>query len=456
MQEIPAPPGKNYLPYQLKGIRYALGGRGTLIADEMGLGKTVQAIGVINAISNGRNDITVVIVCPAFLRLNWHEELDRWMVNSCKVSVVSYNKIGLLSEDTCDSYIDILIIDEAHYIKNPESNRAIQLETIAKRAKRVIALTGTPMENRPIELWQILKIVCPDKWTESMDSRGYMLSPDRKKSHPGEGPAFWAFAERYCDLKYSYYQTRFGRRKALDFSGASNLSELGQKLRATCMVRRLKKDVLTELPRKRRQLVILPSDANDSDLLPHMSEENYEEVVERMKVERIAFEDWSRRRHEQALAKVDQCLRFIGDVLDETRKLIIFAHHTDVIEKLGSGIGCELGGNEFSVTVTGEVSMKARDIAVKEFQENPLCRVIIGSIGAMGVGLTLTAADHVIFVELDPVPGRLSQAEDRAHRIGQRKSVLVQHLVAQGSLCARMAQIVVKKQAVIEEGLGDV
>ena len=448
---IPAPPGKQYLPYQLKGIRYALGGRGTIIADEMGLGKTVQAIGVINASPRAR----VLIICPAFLRLNWQAELKEWLTSYHEVQIISFNAADTVDGDDRDELVqtwDILIVDEAHYIKNPEAKRAQAVERLAQRAKKVLLLTGTPMENRPIELWQLLKIACPEKWNTVI--RGLpVIAPDRKKSHPGEGPAFWQFAERYCDLKRVTYQVRGRRKQAWDFGGASNLEELQARLRNTCMVRRLKKDVLPDLPIKRRQLIVLESDADDSDLFPNLDDSNYLDIVERLTIGKAYFDEWSKRRHEQALDKVDSCVRFIGDALDESEKLIVFAHHTDVVTRLWECINAELIDCQFAMRITGETPMGERNVIVNAFQTNPKCRVIVGSIGAMGVGFTLTAASHVIFAELDPVPGRMTQAEDRAHRIGQRDSVLVQHLVSNGSLCARMARILVRKQEVLTAAL---
>ncbi len=454
---IPAPPGLAYLPHQLKCIRYCMGGRGTIVADEMGLGKTIEAIGVINATTGGvRNDLNVVIVCPAFLRINWHNELDTWMVNSCKVSVISYHQAGNLALEArtngrLDS-IDILIVDEAHYCKNPESHRTQDVELISKFAKRVLLLTGTPMENRPIELWPLLKIACPGQWNQSTDWPEYVTTSDRK-AFSNEGPSFWAYAERYCDLKYAYFGRDGNERKALDYGGASNLDELAKRLRATCMVRRLKRDVLLDLPDKRRQLIVLESKADDSDLFPNLDDDSYFDVLDKLKSDKVLFSDWSKRRHEQGLAKCDASIRFIGDALDEVPKIIVFAHHRDVVSKLAAGIGCEIDTDERVVSVTGDMQMLARQIAVDAFQNDPKVRVIVGTIGAMGVGFTLTAGAHVIFVELDPVPGRMTQAEDRPHRIGQKESILIQHLVSQGSLCARMAKICVRKQAVLSRVL---
>jgi SWI/SNF-related matrix-associated actin-dependent regulator 1 of chromatin subfamily A len=347
---IPAPPGKEYLPYQLKGIRYVLGGRGTIIADEMGLGKTVQAIGVINASANP-GMLNVLIICPAGLKLNWWKEIDSWLVTSCKISVASYHEAKGISSGLYgkpDKSIDILIVDEAHYIKNPESKRSQYLEAIAKHSKRILLLTGTPMENRPIELWQLLKIACPEKWNQSTDWPPYVLHAEKRASHPGEGPAFWHYAERYCNLRKVTYQVGGSMRSAFDFGGASNLDELAQKLRATCMVRRLKRDVLQDLPDKRRQLIVLESKADDSDQFPNLSDDNYFDVLATLTKDKAAFTEWSIHRHKQALEKVDVCLRFIGDALDESEKIIVFAHHSDVIANLRIGIDCEFTDNAYS------------------------------------------------------------------------------------------------------------
>ncbi len=441
---IPAPEGKAYLPYQLKGIRYALGARGTIIADEMGLGKTVQAIGVINALPQVRR---VLIVAPAGLVTNWSHELREWLINpridasGQQIVITSYHGAGSMEPPTGG----MLIVDEAHYIKHSATQRSQNVARLAKDAERIVLLTGTPMENSPIELWPLLKIACPEKWDPPIRGlkASYTIGPDAKKTHPGEGPNFWDFAVRYCDLKKVRYQAGERWRSTWDFSGSSNAIELAARLKNTCMIRRLKKDVLPELPPKRRQLVVLKSGIKD-DLFPEVTDDNYFDILGKLTADKVLFTEYSRRRHEQALAKVDACIEFIENALDSSAKIIVFAHHADVIAALAEGL------KDFNPRiVTGKTHPADRGAAVHAFQNDPSVRLFIGSIGAAGVGITLTASEHVIFVELDPVPGRMTQAEDRAHRIGQRYSVLVQHLLSDGSLCARMAKILVRKQAVL-------
>ncbi len=450
---IPVKPGKRYLDYQLKGINYALGARGTILADEMGLGKTIQAIGVLNYYGEQRA-MRVLIVCPAGLKTNWRSELDEWLTEKAErhdVTIVSYN-----TADTLDysQPWDILIVDEAHYIKNADSLRAKAVIRLAVNTiKHVILITGTPIENKPLEIWTLLCIACPEKWNPIRQVRPYVISPTKKASHPGEGAGFWEFAEKYCDLKRVVYNKGKNRYSRWDFSGASNLVELQQRLRATCMVRRHKVDVLDQLPPKRRKLVVLESRGNDDDMFPELCENNYFDVLKKLTADKVAFSEFSKRRHEQALAKLDDCIVYIENALDETDKIIVFAHHRDVIAKLAYAF--DVTGIE-NVVVHGETHPADRMARVKRFQEDPAIKVFIGSIGAAGVGITLTAASRVVFVELDPVPGKMTQAEDRAHRIGQRDSVLIEHLVSDKSLCARMAKILVRKQAVLSAALDSV
>jgi SWI/SNF-related matrix-associated actin-dependent regulator 1 of chromatin subfamily A len=242
------------------------------------------------------------------------------------------------------------------------------------------------------------------------------------------------------------------------------------------MVRRLKKDVLTELPAKRRQIVVMENDgfegilANEgraernaaADLernaeLKAAAElakadgdvEAYKAAVKEMEAGgKVAFEEISRVRHETALAKVEACSAIIAEELETVGKLIVFAHHLDVIAKYMANLA------DFNpVKITGDDALDARQAAVDRFQNDPACRVIVCSIRAAGVGLTLTAATEVVFAELDWTPGAMSQAEDRAHRIGQTEMVLVKHLVLDGSLDARMAEILVGKQEVIDKAM---
>lgn len=472
---IPAPDGLAYLPYQKAGIAYAMGRSGALLGDEMGLGKTIQAIGVINACPEIRS---VLVICPKSLTLNWVKELRRWLVRDLSVTreiivideedededkiklpqvpekdiyVVSYEEAKKYETALCLHCWDLLIVDEAHYIKNEKSARAKTVHAIGKTAERKIALTGTPIPNRPVEIFSILKLVDPGNWDQA---------------HGKSKGGFFKFAFRYCGASNNGH--------GWDFSGSSNLPELQERLRATCMVRRLKADVLTELPPKRRQIVEVEGNGatnavraereawdrqeeeferlqSSVELAKAETADEYGEAVARMRQSvKAAFEEISKLRHATALAKAPKVADHVRLALeaDETTKIVVFAHHHDVIDLIHDELA-EFG----SVKLTGETKTEDRQAAVDRFQTDPTCRVFVGSITAAGVGITLTASAHVVFAELDWVPGNVSQAEDRCHRIGQRDNVLVQHLVLDGSLDARMVHVLLEKQAIAEQGL---
>lgn len=444
---IPAPASLEYLPYQRAGIAYAMKRANTMIGDEMGLGKTIQAIGISNADPSIRR---VLIVCPASLKLNWQREWAKWDVKGLTIGRVSGRKgelpatdVTIINYDILEQRAaqlkevswDLLIADECHALKNPKAKRTQYLlgrresyrvnKKTGKKdaaiapiaAKRRAFLTGTPIVNRPVELWPLV---------ESLDPEGL-------------GKNFFGYAKRYCGA----VQTRHG----WDFSGASNLPELQDKLRATFMVRRLKADVLKELPPKRRQVVVLEAPDSLDEILQREKKAYAEFEKMGLSYDSVAFEAMSKVRAEVAVAKAPFVIEYAKETLEETDKIVIMAHHHEVVDLLAAAFGAA------AVTVDGRTPQDERQAAVDRFQTDKDCKVFIGTIKAAGVGLTLTAASTVIFAELDWVPGNVTQAEDRCHRIGQTDTVMVKHLVLDGSLDARMVEIIIEKQSVIDRAL---
>lgn len=474
--DIPIAEGLAYLPFQRAGIAFALGRPACLIADEMGLGKTWQAAGVINADATIRR---VLVICPASLRLNWSRELQRILARPLSVALVGTQEAAALSYDppagsvfaavvTWDSASklrtaidaqqwDAVVVDEAHMGKTPTSARSKAVfgaegrgrgaekkpADLGIQARRKLALTGTPITNRPAELHPILRWLDGAAW-----------------------PKFFPFGLRYC----AGYKSRWG----WNFTGASHLDELQERLRSSVMVRRLKSEVLTELPAKRRQVVMIPANgaaaavaaereawdarAESMEVLRADLElskasadpADYEAAAEKLQdAQRAAFAEISILRHDVAVEKAPAVLAHATDALEGgTDKLVIMAHHHDVVAALIEGL------KEFSpVSLTGETPMTRRQENVDRFQADPSCRVFVGSITVAGVGIKLTASAHVIFAELDWVPGNVTQAEDRLHRIGQVQSVLVQHVVLDGSLDARMVELLISKQDVADRAL---
>lgn len=459
--EVPSPEGLSYLPFQKAGIAYAMARQSTLIGDEMGLGKTIQAIGVANADESVKR---VLVICPASLKLNWLRELGIWLVRDLSIGIadsktwprtdiviVNYDVLHKHAERLRTVIWDLLVVDECHYIKNPKARRSAQVYGSKKRgkvivkpieARRRLFLTGTPIVNRPAELYPVLSAIDGKEWG-----------------------SWWSFGKRYCDAHHNGF--------GWDFSGASNLDELHERLRAVCMVRRLKRDVLPDLPAKRRQIIELSTNGSTQIVererqawaryqervatleakvagLDENDKAAYENAVAELRATyQVAFTEMSLIRHETAVAKIPYVIEHLHNAIDEDpeHKVILFAHHKDVLLAIAKEFGSK------AVLVYGEVKIEDRQVAVDRFQKDPGVQVFVGGIQAAGVGLTLTAASHVVFAELDWVPGNVSQAEDRCHRIGQRESVLVQHLVFDGSMDATIAKTIVRKQRVIDKAL---
>lgn len=500
--EIPVPEGLAYLPFQRGGIAFASSRPATLVGDEMGLGKTIQAIGVINLDPTVKK---VLVLCPASLKANWRNELEKWLVRPMTIAlsgkggsldlradilIVNYDALVGKSGKALHATLmglsfDCLVADECHFLKNPAAQRSVAVlgkpakkdcatvPGLASRAtNRKLFLTGTPLLNRPIEMLPLLQVLSPSEFGN-----------------------FWQFAKRYCNAT----QTRYG----WDFSGASNLDELQERLRKHVMVRRLKADVLKELPPKRRSIVTLTIEdgeiaklvvaehaayngtANEDDEMAlaiggddyraavaklsashrETSEDRAIAAEEEMMYGRdegggyrprgntekagVDFTDLSSIRHQIALLKVPAVIDHVKEMLDSgIDKLLIFGHHLDVVAAICDGLA-EYG----VVKITGETPVGDRQGIVDRFQTDASIKVFVGNIKAAGVGLTLTAAAHVVFAELDWVPANVTQAEDRAHRIGQQNHVLIQHLVLDESLDAQFAKVIVGKQDIADAAL---
>jgi hypothetical protein len=250
------------------------------------------------------------------------------------------------------------------------------------------------------------------------------------------------YEKRYCaaGLNTAGYYTA---------DGASNLDELQNRLRKNFMVRRLKADVLKDLPAKRRQVIVLESDGLE-DLMEREATE-YSKLELNEGSDPASFTELSAARKAVALAKVPFAIEHVEGVLESTNKVVIMAHHYEVVDAIRAGLA------KYGVVgVDGRVTDITKiDAAVNSFQNDDSVRVFVGTIQAAGVGLTLTAASTVVFVELDWVPGNVSQAEDRCHRIGQLDTVLVHHLVLDGSVDANLVEKLIIKQAIIDKALDE-
>ncbi|XP_024895343.1 DNA annealing helicase and endonuclease ZRANB3 isoform X2 [Pteropus alecto] len=414
------------LPFQKDGITFALRRNGRcMIADEMGLGKTIQAIAIAYFY---KEEWPLLIVVPSSLRYPWTEEIEKWIPelgpeeinviqNKTDVGRISISKVtvlgyGLLTTDA-EALVDalnnqnfnVVIVDESHYMKSRNATRSKILLPIVQKAKRAILLTGTPALGRPEELFMQIEALFPQKfgtWTD--------------------------YAKRYCNAHIRY----FGKRSQWDCRGASNLSELHQLL-SDIMIRRLKTEVLTQLPPKIRQRI--PFD------LPSAAAKELN----------TSFEEWEKLMRapnpgatetvmglithifkQTAIAKAGAVKDYIKMMLhNDSLKFLVFAHHLNMLQACTEAV---IENKTRYVRIDGSVPSSERIYLVNQFQKDPETRVAILSIQAAGQGLTFTAATHVVFAELYWDPGHIKQAEDRAHRIGQCSSVNIHYLIANGTL----------------------
>ncbi|XP_021822588.1 SWI/SNF-related matrix-associated actin-dependent regulator of chromatin subfamily A-like protein 1 isoform X1 [Prunus avium] len=430
---IPSCIESKLLPFQREGVRFILqhGGR-ALLADEMGLGKTLQAIAVASCV---RDSWPVLILTPSSLRLQWASMIQQWMnipssdilvvLSQCGGSnrsgftvvssntkgtihldglfnIISYDVVPKLQNLLMASEFKVVIADESHFLKNAQAKRTTASLPVIKKAQYAILLSGTPALSRPIELFKQLEALYPDVY---------------KSVHE--------YGNRYCKGgTFGLYQ------------GASNHEELHNLMKATVMIRRLKNDVLSELPVKRRQQVFLDLAEKDMKQINALFRE-LEVVKAKIKacqtkeeVDSLKFAEKNlinKIYTDSAEAKIPAVLDYLGTVIEAGCKFLVFAHHQSMIDSiyqflLKKKVGC--------IRIDGSIPTVSRQAYVTDFQEKDSVKAAVLSIKAGGVGLTLTAASTVIFAELSWTPGDLIQAEDRAHRIGQVSSVNIYYLLA--------------------------
>ena len=399
-------------PFQKDGVKFAISRDGKcLIGDDMGLGKTIQALATVYYF---RDDWPLLIVCPSSLRFQWKRSICEWLdgiredkdidvvidgrkdIPVNKIVIISYDLLLKIKPNTGTSFKSI-ILDESHYIKNDAAQRTKSALKLIKSCKRVILLSGTPALSRPMELFTQLQAV---------DSKTFSRKHD--------------FGMRYCNGK----ATAWG----YDYRGSSNPDELRILLETTIMIRRLKVDVLQELPAKRRTVVAL-----DINLHPKAEElmSNFRSKVQLDTIEQmnnseqrsIIFQWYS----STAEVKTEPVCRYIIELVEQDKKFICFGHHKVMLDAI-----CKTLEDQRTsyIRIDGSTPSECRQECCDYFQSNDKCRVAVLAITSAGMGITLTAAQLVVFAELYYNPGVLTQAEDRAHRIGQKDSVLIQYLLA--------------------------
>lgn len=423
-------PRKKYLPYQQSGIEFMVAHKRVLLADPPGLGKTIQIAGVLNQLKIKN----VLIICPASLRLNWEQELSSWLSYKPDtleiISVDSVWRKGVFSKLANTSF-DFMAVDEAHYIKEKTSKRSMACAAIALKTPRVVLMTGTPIKNRPRDIFNLLHILDEE------------LFPDYRR-----------FTLRYCAAFQQTIYIAGGRKKIIwNDNGSSNEEELQDILRSTLMLRRSKEKALPQLPRKSRHIFEIEgkfkSVKEEEAAWKNVCDSiGYEEALKQMESgSGVAFSQMASVRQEVALSKVPFVIEHVSNLVENGEKVILFAYHRSVIFALNEGL------KEYKpVMYIGGMNEKQKDEARKTFIEDDECKIFIGNIQAAGTGLTLTVSSTVVFAEMTYCPSEMEQCEDRACRIGQEaSSVLVHHLVLSGSLDVTMCKRLLEKQRIADE-----
>ncbi|PDP60171.1 DEAD/DEAH box helicase [Prevotella intermedia] len=438
-------------PYQLEGIHFGIEKKRLLIGDEPGLGKTLQSIGIINA----TNAYPCLVICPSSLKINWQREFAKFTDKSALIldgSVqatwgyllkIGMHQIAITNYESLRKYFvwDIkgdrksfrlkdvvfnpaikvfksIIIDESHRVKDPSAQQTIFAKGISFGKERIILLSGTPVVNRPDDLVAQLSIMgrIADFGGAAKFRADFCTDPRDKAAQP-----------------------------------AVPLTVLSKQLYSTCMIRREKQKVLPQLPAKTRTDIFIDISNREeyrvaaNDLTTYLQQ--YTECTDwdiRRKMQMEALVRFMTLRALATKGKVAQTADFINTFLANGKKLIMFCSLHEVVDEL-------LKIFPKAVTVTGRDSAVSKQAAVDAFQNSEDTRLIICSIKAAGVGLTLTAASDVAFCELPWTMADCLQCEDRAHRIGQKDNVNCYYLLGSGTIDSTIYSLIQQKKSIAAE-----
>lgn len=445
------PPSRRPFPYQRAGIEYAYQKKRVLIGDDMGLGKSIQGLGVVLL----HNALPCLILCPSSVKFNWRREIKLVKPDArvfvaeglrCEIPddvdfvISNYDILAkgvepiarrqyapiftITGQNLADMDLKGIICDEVHACKNGNTNRGAATLALAEGCEVRLGLTGTAIENRPKELVHQLKIVGAFKELFGTE---------------------YKFLLRFTNAEHNGF--------GMDFSGAaspSRLVELNRVLRANCFIRRLKADVLKELPPQ--TWVTTPVE------FTHGSE-----------LRRLLIEMKQARRNGEPLVGYFARMREItgrgktkavGEMVETllsggVEKLVIFSYHRAVqnhlamvVDTVLRKLGKEQNKNFGSTRIFAEDSARKRDEAAQQFQNDPLTRVINCSWAARE-GVTLTAAQYMILAEQDWTPSKMEQIAGRIHRIGQDKNTTVYNCVAEGTIDERIGELLDQKIRII-------
>lgn len=428
------PEGLQLYPFQKVAVAFAEMSKGRcLIGDEMGIGKTISAIGYAAINPQAR---PAIVVCPSNVKFNWKKEINKWLpsetvqvITSGKDEpelgdfiIVNYDLMTKMQEKLIKLVPRLVILDECHYIKNSGSKNKPVKRTVATLAvcrftPKILALSGTAIASRPKEFFNTLNLMRPEQFA-----------------------SFWDFAQRYCDP----WHDGFG----WNFDGASYTQELNERTRDLC-IRRLKSEVLPELPPKTR--TFLPIHLSKKDRSPYdIAQEEWDRRIEEAYIngEKLPAGTMLNMindlRHICGQVKVNYAVDWITQYMTQTGKpIVVFTHHRDVLKRIA-------GKFKNVQTISGDVNSKKRQQIVEDFQAGKIDILVCNTIAAKE-GITLTRADTVLFIEREWVPTDEEQAEDRVYRIGQESdNVHAVYLSVAGTIDEHFDRVVEAKRQVVK------
>lgn len=424
-------------PFQRIGVDFLCSRTAAYLGDEMRLGKTVQSICAANRLRARK----ILVCCPATVKLQWAEEFNRWGDRSrvCDVIFGSRGKINDIAHVIIINYdlliykgifdqlrkmrFDVGIFDEAHFLQGRKSKRTktvLLKGGIASACARWWFLSGTPILNRPVELFPILAAVSPKT-----------IAPYN---------TYEKYTKRFCGAYWDGIQWYD--------KGSTHREDLNFRLNSGFMLRRTRKDVDDQMPEPETELVPIPAGGKLGQLVAQelkwtTKEAKYQSFAEEE-------ESISRVRHEIALGKVDTAIRHLKYLFTITDKIVVFAYHRDVLKALFNGLS-----KYNPVMVHGGTNTIKREEKRVRFQTDSNTRIFIGQYVAAGVGIDLSAASTILFVESSWVPGEIEQAMARCDNLAKTEKVLVQFLVVQDSVEEHMLRTVIDKKRKIKETIED-
>ena len=437
------------LPYQLEAVKFAKsrGGR-ILLTDEMGLGKTAQALTLMRQYPK---DWPLLVLAPKAVLTQWELETRRWIAPTLVIQIaregkktVTRQKVKQTIETTWNSNSDVcictydifknnkelrkcpkggtwrcVILDESHKCKNPDAERTKAIMPVVERADRVALLTGTPMSNGANDIWPQLKMVIPRAARQHL-------------------PNFWGWRQRYCECVQIHTPSGYvntWRDVKPEYS-----AELHDLLYAVQM-RRYKKDVLKQLPKKRRHKLYLeakPGIMGKANKLMQQFKALPKQGDDVLAADQEPTHKVMELFTDTAVLGVEPCVEWIKETFFEEkkddRKILVFAHHQKVLDKLEATLKANLNKGDTMIRIDGKVPGAQRDARVARFKTDKACRVALLSLGTCSTGLTLTEASNVLFAEMIWSPKEMEQAEDRVHRLSQTKACDVYYSMLPGTL----------------------